>query len=207
VNRLKLKNRGNLKQVLEDEKERHRALKKKLNEKNKEAAQIMLGITHPEVILEIDRLQSDIERLETGLQEGGTLGQEIKRLNEENDRLRERTSSFIRESEQSPRETGEEEEERRRLEEYIRQEEQNKVYFFEDLKLFKREYEELKEENELLRQKVKNRKFDVLPDLSMPPSVPPTNDRLQQANAFTGDLNERLYRYRDLMSEMNRVMK
>jgi hypothetical protein len=91
------------------------------------------------------------------------------------------------------------------LEEYIRQEEQNKVYFFEDLKLFKHEYEELKTENDELRRKVKSRKFNVLPDLAIP-SVPPTHDK-HHDNAFTGDVDGRLLKYHDMMSEMGRVMK
>jgi hypothetical protein len=34
INRLKLKSKGNLKQVLEEEKEKYRTLKRKLEEKN-----------------------------------------------------------------------------------------------------------------------------------------------------------------------------
>jgi hypothetical protein len=47
INRLKIKGKGNLRQVLEDEKERHKGLKKKLKEKNKETMQSLLGISNP----------------------------------------------------------------------------------------------------------------------------------------------------------------
>lgn len=55
---------------------------------------------------------------------------------------------LINEEKAGERETAEDAEERRRLEEYIREEEQNKLLFFEDLKKFKEEYNALKEENE-----------------------------------------------------------
>jgi SMC interacting uncharacterized protein involved in chromosome segregation len=47
INRLKIKSKGNLKQVLEDERERYRTLKKKLDEKNKEVTQTLMGISNP----------------------------------------------------------------------------------------------------------------------------------------------------------------
>jgi hypothetical protein len=82
--------------------------------------------------------------------------------------------SFINETEQELQLTEEEEEERRRLSEYIRQEEQNKIVFFSDLKIFKKEYENLKYENEELKRQIKmskqSKRYELLPSASNPVS-------------------------------------
>ena len=82
-----------------------------------------------------------------------------------------------------------EEEERRKLEEYIQQEEENKILFMEDLKKFKAEYNELLDENARLKRQAGSRAVVVM------------NDGMKSGK------DSRLYQYKDLVSEMQSVMK